>query len=663
MEPQMQEVLREAASAGSVLMGEGERMAGNAKEMRRGTKAAETGTKEKEYGILSNYWYLYKGFFQHSRWNILFVSMIFVCSIASTYVRPYISKTTVTLVMERATVGRLVGTLALLELGYYLLWQTRQIGDKLLNTPGLKYQHVLEERALSKICSTAYSDLEDPDYKRKIERAQHLYLHWDRDASECIGRSLNLLILLVRIPITSGLLFMLHPAVVAVTAAGTWLQYQVGRRPLIWEKKHRDFWQPLEMKIQYITGRVGDFSYAKDLRLYEADRWLMPKYKGLLKNRRLWKRRQLRHLAAANGVTEIIDAVQVAAVYGFLIWGVLEGRIGADDFVLYVELAMSLGSSMSQIASQLRDVKEKELSIADYRRMMDMPDSRRGEPGKAPELPGGTAPEITFSHVCFAYPGASEDTLKDVDVRIRPGEKVALVGLNGAGKTTMIKLLCGMYEPTGGEILLNGQPASRWDLESWYRLFSVVFQDIGVLPATIAENVACCGPEKLDRERVRDCLEQAGLRELVESLPRGTDTYLRKELFKEGVNLSGGETQKLLLARAIYKEAPILVLDEPTAALDAIAENRMYLRYSELTEGRTSLFISHRLSSTRFCDRILMLEGGRIVEQGSHEELMEKKGVYYQLFQIQSHYYQNDRAEDFTSQMDPAGEVSSYVSE
>lgn len=639
-------------------------MGRSTKERKRGDK--ETGSRtaagEREYGIIGNYWYLYKGFFQNSRWNILFVAMYLVGSVTATYAGLYIPKTAVALVMEKVSVGELVGTLALMELVYFLLYQTAGIGDAMINSPGLKYRHVLEGRVLGKICRTAYSDLEDPDYKKKIERAQHLYLHWDRDARECIWSSLYFMSLLITLPITSGMLFTLHPAVVAVMAAGTWLQYQVSRRPLVWEKKHRDFWQPLEMKIEYIAGKVGDFVYAKDLRLYGADRWLMPKYKGLLENRRMWKRRQMKHLAAANSGTKAVEAVKEAAVYGFLIWGVLEGRVGADDFVLYVGLALSLSSTMSQVASVVRQIKENELSISDYRKMMSVPDSRRGEPQAAPELGKGTAPEITFSHVSFAYPEAAEDTLKDVDVKIRSGEKIALVGLNGAGKTTLIKLLCGMYEPTGGEILLNGQPASCWDLESWYRLFSVVFQDIGVLPTTIAENVACCRSEDMDRERVEECLEQAGLGELTRSLPYGMDTYLRKEMFREGVNLSGGEMQKLLLARAIYKEAPILVLDEPTAALDAIAENRMYLRYNELTKGRTSIFISHRLSSTRFCDRILMLEDGRVTEQGSHQELMEKKGSYYQLFQVQSHYYQNDRTEAFSTEMDPAWEVSGYVS-
>ena len=630
--------------------------------MRKGKEQEQKKQEQKEYSLFSNYWYLYKGYFKNSRWNILFVAMALAGGIATVYARLYVPKIAVGLVMDQVSVGRLLGTMALAELCFYLFSEIQSVGNELLNNPGLKFRHVLEERVLKKICRTAYSNLEDPDYKKKLERAQHLYLHWDRDARECIWQSLYFLHLVITIPITSGLLVTLHPLVVVVMAAGTWLQYQAGKRILTWEKKHRDFWQPLEMKVESINRIMGAFAYAKDLRLYCADRWLMPKYAGLLRERRQWKRKQMKHDVGVGAVTMAVEAARQAAVYGFLIWGVLEGRVGADDFVLYVGLALSLSNAMSQIASSLRRLRENELSILDYRRMINMPDSRRGDGQNAPEAMVRTAPEITFSHVSFAYPGAGEDTLKDVDIRIRPGEKVALVGLNGAGKTTLIKLLCGLYEPTGGEILLNGQPAAGWSLEAWYRLFSVVFQDIGVLPATIAENVAACPPECADRDRVKRCLEEAGLLGLVESLPHGMDTYLQKEMFREGINLSGGETQKLLLARAIYKEAPILVLDEPTAALDAIAENQLYLKYNELTKGRTSLFISHRLSSTRFCDKILMLEGGRITEQGSHEELMEKKGAYYRLFQVQSHYYQNDRTEDFSSEMDPAWEVSSYVS-
>lgn len=650
--------------------------------------------KQKHYSLFSNYWFLYKGFFKNSKWNILFVLMWLVGNIVSLYVQLYVPKAAVALVMEQVSVQRLVGTLLGIELVFFLFWEAGLVGYQLLNNPMLKYRHVLEERILHKICRTAYSNLEDSDYKNKIARAQQLYFHWDRDVKVCIRNSLDFVYLLVTILITSGMIAGLHPAVVAALAVGAWLQYQLGKRPLAWEKKNIDFWQPLERKIGYISERLGDYSYAKELRLYAADKWLLPKYGGLLRERRLWKKKQRKQILAANGAGLIVKTIKEVIVYGFLIWGVMTGKLQPDDFIFYVGLALSLSSSLAQVADGSRALRESELSISDYREMMEMPDSRRREEraeevlgggkaestegvptGRSGDEPGvgdlkrisgalyaGKTPGITFSHVSFSYPGAERETLKNVDFEIRPGEKVALVGLNGEGKTTLIKLLCGMYEPSKGEILLDGKPAYHWPLEEWYRLFSVVFQDIGVIPATIVENVAACAPEDADRERVAECLEQAGLKSVVENLPHGMDTCLRKEMFREGVNLSGGETQKLLLARAIYREAPILVLDEPTAALDAIAENQLYLRYSELTRGRTSLFISHRLSSTRFCDRILMLEGGRIVEQGSHEELMKKKGAYAQLFQIQSHYYQNDRTEDFSSDMNPEWEVSSYVS-
>lgn len=267
-----------------------------------------------------------------------------------------------------------------------------------------------------------------------------------------------------------------------------------------------------------------------------------------------------------------------------------------------------------------------------------MPDGFVNDGKECLDTEGNRAVDITFEHVFFRYLDAEADTLRDLSFHIRAGEKLALVGLNGAGKTTCVKLMCGLYHPTGGRILINGKDMSKLSRDEYYRLFSVVFQEANFMPFTIAQNVSGA-MEDMDRERVKSCLELAGLWDRVQKLPYGMDSLLNRELNEDGVELSGGERQKLLLAKALYKKAFVVILDEPTAALDPIAENELYQSYGELTEGRTSLYISHRLSSTRFCDRILFLENGRITETGNHEALMAAKGAYAHMYEVQSHYY------------------------
>ena len=241
----------------------------------------------------------------------------------------------------------------------------------------------------------------------------------------------------------------------------------------------------------------------------------------------------------------------------------------------------------------------------------------------------------------YRYPEADRDTISHLNLTIAPGEKLAVVGLNGAGKTTLIKLLCGFLEPTEGQVLLDGQDIRQYNRRDYYKLFSAVFQKFVILPGTIAENVAQRRTEEgIDRDRVAWCIQQAGLTDKIASLPQGLDTKMVRTVYEDAVELSGGETQRLMLARALYKNGPVLVLDEPTAALDPIAEDDIYQKYKGMTAGNTSIFISHRLASTRFCDRILLLDHGSIAEEGTHDQLLAKGGKYAQLFALQSRYYQ-----------------------
>ena len=252
--------------------------------------------------------------------------------------------------------------------------------------------------------------------------------------------------------------------------------------------------------------------------------------------------------------------------------------------------------------------------------------------------------DIEFLNVSYQYPSADGYALYNINLKINKGEKLAVVGANGAGKTTLVKLMCGLYYPTEGTIKVNGRPVTDYNIEEYYTLFSAVFQDMYLLPVSIAEFVSSSDKE-IDRERVKAVIKQAGIDGKISSLKGGIDTRLMKGVFDDSIDLSGGEKQKLMLARALYKDSPFIVLDEPTAALDPIAENELYLKYNELTKNKTSVYISHRLASTRFCDRIIFIENGEITEIGTHDDLMKRKGKYAYMFGLQSHYYKDDYKE------------------
>ena len=315
----------------------------------------------------------------------------------------------------------------------------------------------------------------------------------------------------------------------------------------------------------------------------------------------------------------------------------LQDGLPASQFLLYFSAVSGFTAWVTGILSGFSTLHTQSLDLSALREFLEVPELFKfedGEPLKAEKIPY----EIQLKSVRFRYPGADKDTLHDLNLTIHAGEKLAVVGLNGAGKTTLVKLICGFYDPTEGEVLLNGVDIRRYNRRDYYRLFTAVFQQFSVLETSLAENVAQT-VEGIDMQRVRDCVEKAGLAQKVASLPQEYDTHIGRAVFEDGVELSGGETQRLMLARALYKGAPIMVLDEPTAALDPIAENDIYLKYHAMTAGCTSVYISHRLASTRFCDRIILLADGKIAEEGTHDSLMEQGGRYAELFAIQSRYY------------------------
>ena len=391
-------------------------------------------------------------------------------------------------------------------------------------------------------------------------------------------------------------------------------------------------------KLNYIAYRTRGLDIGKDIRIYSMAGWLRAMaLKAKEDNVRIQKR-----IADRQFILDLVNIVLVfirdGGAYAYLIYMVLGGHITIGDFVLYFAAITGLGEWFAKLASGIGEMAEANNYVTDFISFIDIPDHLRWE-GK--ELPPGPkqAVSIDFENISYAYDPAKGNVLESINLHIKAGEKLAVVGSNGAGKTTIIKIICGLIRAEEGRVLINGIDIDRFAREDYYAMFSAVFQDSGVLPVSIADNIALNVGEKKDYNRIQECIALAGLSEKIKSLPAGLETKLVRYISEDGMEFSGGETQKLLLARALYKNAPVIILDEPTAALDPIAENQIYQSYNELIHGRTAIFISHRLSSTRFCDRIILISDKGIAEAGTHDELMALNGKYAEMFRVQSQYY------------------------
>lgn len=431
------------------------------------------------------------------------------------------------------------------------------------------------------------------------------------------------------------------PALVPILTVAPLVNWFCARLYRRWEYANRGKWADIDRRLEYVQRMPGDFQAAKDIRVYGLADWFKETFKGLARQRLAWEKRQTGREFLSRIADLVVILFRDGAAYALLIHMTLSGEITVDGFVLYFSAISMFASFVGNIMEEWNGMHTSSLSICDYRQYLDLPEwDGTGEADVDRHLRG--APEITFEHVSFCYEGAEEETLRDIHFTVKPGERIALVGLNGAGKTTLVKILCGLYRPTGGKILINGVPAQQFARKDYYRLFSPVFQEVKTAFFTLAETVAGDFGRKVDLEKARECMRLAGLGEKIDQLPQGIHTKLDKQVNQDGTELSGGQLQKLMLARALYKNAPILVLDEPTAALDPIAENQIYLQYNRMAKNKTSLFISHRLASTQFCDRILYMKEGRIAEEGTHEQLLQLGGEYSQLYQMQSCWYRED---------------------
>lgn len=487
----------------------------------------------------------------------------------------------------------------------------------------------------------------DEEYQKKYDRAmQVLGSNAAGSPGRFVLRFFDMVANVLCFLLFGSLVSTLSPWILVFLTAGSLITLIPRRYQQDGDHEERDQRNANSRKMSYLSWWLSNTPAAgKDIRLYQFTSFLDDKIRGVISEHVRLLRRQQRRQGATAYVNFGVGFLRDAVAYVFLIHRAVAGSVTPAEFVLYFNAIARISGFVDGIVQYMGSAHEAVLGTSDCIAFLDENHDRMNHGAGIP-VPKGRPLSVEFRHVTYKYPKGEKNVLEDISFRIAPGEKISLVGLNGAGKTTLTKLMCGLLLPDEGEILIDGHGLCEYNRDELYTLFSIVPQDYTVLPSTVAENVAFCDRSVIDEERLWRCLEKAGLADKIRSLPKGVHSEMDKQYDADAVNFSGGEMQKLLLARAIYHSTAIMILDEPTSALDPIAEDAMYRSYRELTGGMTSVFISHRLASTRFCDRIYLLDGTHLTESGTHEELMALGGRYRELFDIQSQYYREGGDKD-----------------
>lgn len=554
-------------------------------------------------------------------------------------VTAYIPKAMIDCINDGVTVGRLILVVALLSLLLTFTIWIDPFMKELIRGGARIVRMRYAVMAFRKNLSTDYVNIESLEGKELHKRAEAFYNARFSSGADFIEEYNDFLVCIIGVIASAVLIYkinILMILLILLTCVSEFIILKVLNKK---QKAMLDDSSKLSSKLDYFYKLSKSSDASKDIKLYGFQDYFIYTVAKITSDIERIIAKYTNQSASVSGIRAVLNLIRQLISYVYLIYLVTIGSLTISEFVFYFGIITGFSNWIVNLVFSYSKIERSANDCAVFRKYIESENESKDKP----DVNFSGIESIEFKDVSFTYPSAEKSTIKNMSFKVNKSENIAIVGENGAGKTTAIKLLCGLYYPTSGDILINGKSNRDFSNESYFNLFSAVFQDYFFMPMTIAENISA--EKDYDKEKLYSAFKKSGILEKINALPDKENSLMDKNVYKNAVDFSGGEKQKLLLAKAIYKNAPVLILDEPTAALDPIAENELYLKYNEMTDNKISFFISHRLSSTCFCDRILFIKDGKIAESGTHEELMALKGSYYRMYQLQSYYYKETGGE------------------
>mgnify|MGYP000035158671 FL=1 len=587
---------------------------------------------------MDNFKYMIKNWLTWDRKSLIYFIIKVPALVLQPIITAYIPKVMIDCITDGVTINKLVLIIALLSLLITLITWLDPFMQELLkgssNIIRMRYSMI----AFRKNLYMDYIDVESLEGRKRNKQATEFYRSGYSPAASFIDNLGQIFVCIVGVITSMTLLYRINIFMILIILISCTIEFFLLRflhdKELVINKTR----SRATVKFYYFYNLSKDTSASKDIKLYNFEDYFTYTLAKIISNLEKITKQYGPQSFKVSSVRVILNFVRELVAYSYLVYLTYNGKINVSDFIFYFGIISGFSNWIVKLVGSISRMEYCCKSCGLYREYLEEKEINENND----KIDLSSVESIEFNNVSFKYPSSNHNTLNNVSFKINKGENIAIIGENGAGKTTIIKLLCGLYNITEGSVLVNNKDISLYSKDSYFDLFSVVFQDYFFMPMSIAENISAT--QKYDKEKLYSSFEKAGILEKIKSLKDKENTLMIKDVYKEAVEFSGGEKQKLLLAKAIYKNAPVLILDEPTAALDPIAEGELYKKYNEITKDKISFFISHRLSSTVFCDRILFISNGRITESGTHEELMALKGAYYRMYQSQSYYYKEMNA-------------------